>query len=72
MCRERVEQMVAIMVAQGREAEVIVDDPAAKRYKVVVRYLDIRHVFSCTAKGDITVDEEADEDAPGTDRAAPQ
>jgi hypothetical protein len=48
---------------RARERQGAGEEPSrgrGDRYTVAVWYLDVRHVFSCTAEGDITVDEEVE------------
>jgi hypothetical protein len=58
LCYERLKQVVVLHQVQGGKAEVVIDDPREREYRVILQAGQSRHALWCTAKGELMVEDE--------------
>jgi len=60
LCYERLKQVVVLHEMQGGKAEVVIDDPREREYRVILQAGQSRHAMWCTPKGELMVEDAAE------------
>jgi len=53
-------QVVVLHEMQGGKAEVVIDDPREREYRVILQAGQSRHAMWCTPKGELMVEDAAE------------